>query len=382
MVKVSVVVPVYNVEDYLVECLDSIVNQTLNDIEIICVNDGSTDNSLEILNEYAKKDSRFTVISQENAGHAVATNRGMELAKGEYLFLMDSDDILKLNAFEDTVKIADEKNVDFVLFQAINYYMDTNEYLEQENYSMNKLADFVGDSVFNWKDVKKFLFKIAVTPWSKLYKREFVENCGIKFPEGLIFDDNVFFWEILFSAKKITFLRQHLFIRRWHSTSSTKAGDKRFLDTFEIYRLIWQCFKKFGVFDEFKEELYNRRVRIAYYRLFRIKSELRKLFLTEFKKNLDELKKESFFDDFYETIDERNRLIFKLVNDLDDPNEIIIQVSKFDIEDLKAKNKVLKDKNKKLKEKNKNLKATNNLILNSNSWKLTKSLRSAKNKLK
>lgn len=382
MVKVSVVVPVYNVEDYLEECLDSIANQTLDDIEIICINDGSTDNSLEILKEYAKKDNRLTVISQENAGHAAATNRGMDLAKGEYLFLMDSDDILKLNAFEDTVKVADEKDVDFVLFQAINYNMDTKEYLEQDSYSMNKLADFVGDGVFNWRDIKKFLFKISVTPWSKLYRRDFVENCGARFPEGLIFDDNIFFWDVLFSAKKITFLRKYLFVRRWHSASSTKAGDMRFLDTFEIYKLIWQCFRKHGVFEEFKKELYNRRVRIAYYRLFRIKPELRKLFLTEFKKNIDELKHEDFFDDFLETMDERNNLILNLLDELNDPEEIIIQVSKFDIEDLKGKNKALKEKNKKLKMKNKKLKEKNNQVLNSNSWKLTKSLRSAKNKFK
>ena len=123
----------------------------------------------------------------------------------------------------------------------------------------------------------------------------------------------------------------------------------RFLDTFEIYKLIWQCFRKHGVFEEFKEELYNRRVRIAYFRLFRIKPELRDVFLTEFKKNIDELRQEDFFDDFCETIDERNKLILSLLEQMDDPKEIIIQVSKFDINDLKEKNKVLKDKNKKLK---------------------------------
>ena len=97
MVKVSVVIPVYNVEEFLEPCLDSIVNQTLDDIEIICVNDGSTDKSLDILNSYAKNDDRFTVISQENGGHAVATNRGMELANGKYLYLMDSDDLFGFN---------------------------------------------------------------------------------------------------------------------------------------------------------------------------------------------------------------------------------------------------------------------------------------------
>ena len=200
MVKVSVVIPVYNVEDLLGECLDSICNQTLKDIEIICVNDGSKDSSLDILNEYALNDSRITVVDQENGGHAVATNRGMELATGEYLFLMDSDDILDLTALEKTSALADEKKVDFVIFQAINYYMDKNEYIEEENYSMNRLADFVGDSVFNYTDIRDYVFDITVTPWSKLYRRQFIKDNNITFPEGLVIDDNVFLYDVLFAA--------------------------------------------------------------------------------------------------------------------------------------------------------------------------------------
>lgn len=382
MVKVSVVVPIYNVEDFLEECLDSISNQTLDDIEVICVNDGSTDNSLDILNDYAEKDSRFTVISQENAGHAVATNRGMELAKGEYLFLMDSDDILKLNALEDTVKVADEKDVDFVLFQAINYYMDTDEYKEQENYSMTKLADYIGDKVFNWKDIKQFVFKITVTPWSKLYKREFIVNSGAKFPEGLIFDDNVFFWEVLFNAQRITFLREHLFIRRWHSASSTKAGDKRFIDSIEIYRLIWQVFKKYGAFDDYKQRLYNSRVRVGYMRLSRIKKEYREMYYEELKKSMDEIRHEDFFDDFYQTISDRNKRIYSLIQDLDDPTDLIIDISRYDYENLKEKFNEIKEENKELKKENKELNKVNAQMSNSNSWKLTKSFRSMGKKLK
>ena len=136
MVKVSVVIPIYNVEEFLNECLDSIVYQTLEDIEIICVNDGSTDNSLDILNSYAKNDNRFIIISQENGGHAVATNLGMSLAKGEYLYLMDSDDILKITALEETYNYAKEKNADFILFQSLNYDMDENKYYKTDIYSM------------------------------------------------------------------------------------------------------------------------------------------------------------------------------------------------------------------------------------------------------
>ena len=380
MVKVSVVIPVYNVEDFLEECLDSIVNQTLDDIEIICVNDGSTDNSLNILNDYAKKDDRFTIVSQENGGHAVATNRGMELATGEYLFLMDSDDILKLNALEDTVRVAEAKNVDFVIFQAINYYMDTDEYKKRENYSMNRLNRFVGDRVFNWRDIEDYAFKITVTPWSKLYKREFVVNCGAKFPEGLIFDDNVFFWQVFFNAERITFHKDYLFIRRWYSESSTKAGDLRFLDSIKILDIMWDLFKEYGVFDTFKKNLFNQRVHVGYKRLSEIKEEYRDTFFKEFKKTMLDIKNDSSFDDFEDYLIERNEKIYSLVLKSDDPLDIILNIENYDlknkIEKLREKNSKLKEKNKQLKKENRKLKKQNDEILKSNSWKITKPLRS------
>ena len=148
MVEISVVIPVYNVEEFLKECLDSIVNQTFKDIEIICINDGSSDKSLDILNYYARNDDRFTVISQENGGHAVATNRGMDLAKGKYLYLMDSDDRIELTTLEETYNYAEEKDVDFVLFQSLNYVTDEDRYYKTEIYSMDRVSKFVGDRVF------------------------------------------------------------------------------------------------------------------------------------------------------------------------------------------------------------------------------------------
>ena len=348
MVKVSVVIPVYNVEDFLGECLDSITNQTLDDIEIICVNDGSTDRSLEILNEYAKNDDRFTVVTQENGGHAVATNRGIDLAKGEYLYLMDSDDILKLNALADTVKVAEGKDVDFVLFQAINYYMDKDEYKEQENYSMNKLADFVGDSVFNWKDIKEFIFSITVTPWSKIYRRDFIEKQKIRFPEGLVFDDNVFFWEVLFSAERITFHREHLFTRRWYSSSSTTAGDRRFIDSLAIYDLIWDVFKKFGVFEEFKKELYYRKMAVANMRFNKIKEEFKEDYFEAMKNNFLNLKNGPDFNDFYINVKPREKVIFDSAIDSSNSKEYALKIANYD---LSVKNSSLTRKNKKLNKK-------------------------------
>ncbi|WP_069592872.1 glycosyltransferase family 2 protein [Methanosphaera sp. WGK6] len=197
MVEISVIIPVYNVEMYLESCLNTIINQTFKDIEIICINDGSTDNSLNILNDFSKNDKRIQVISQENQGHAVATNKGISMANGKYLFLMDSDDMLELNALEDTYNLAEEKNVDFVLFKAINYDDEKGIYYESKNYNMLELHQKVKDNIFNYNDIDDLIFTIPVTPWNKLYKRELINKYDIKFPEGLIFDDNVFFLESL-----------------------------------------------------------------------------------------------------------------------------------------------------------------------------------------
>lgn len=362
MVSVSVVIPVYNVEDFLAECLDSIVNQTLDDIEIICVNDGSKDSSLDILNDYASRDERITVIDQENGGHAVATNRGMELATGKYLFLMDSDDILDLNALEETYKLAEEKDVDFVIFQAINYYMDKNEYLEEENYSMNELADYVGDSVFSYNDVRDFVFKMSVTPWSKLYNRNFIESNKIRFPEGLVFDDNVFFYDVLFAAKRITFLRKHLFKRRWYPTSSTRAGDERFINYIEISNLIWGIFRKYGVFEDFKEDLYIKKVSTVYYWYSNIKDEFKQLFFDEMKRDYEKIADDSqLCRDLLDNSSELNQFIFKSV--LDSPSHEIF--------DLKIENYQLRQENIRLKEKI-------DEFSSSKSWKITRPLRAIK----
>lgn len=362
MVKVSVVIPVYNVEEFLGECLDSICNQTLEDIEIICVNDGSKDRSLEILNEYASRDERITVIDQENGGHAVATNRGMKLAKGEYLFLMDSDDILDLKALEESYKVAEEKQVDFVIFQAINYYMDTGELVEAENYSMNGLYDIVGDSIFNYKDVKDYVFNITVTPWSKLYRRDFIEKNSITFPEGLVFDDNVFFYDVLFAADKITFLKKHLFKRRWYSQSSTRSGARHFKDYIQICELIWQVFAKYGVFYEFEKELYHKKVSTVYYWYKNINEEFKQEFFDEMKEDyLRIAADDEFCKNFYKKITKSNRQIFTNVLKADTYKEFNLLM---EIDDLKKENKKLKNQIKEFE--------------SSNSWKITRPLRSLK----
>ena len=114
-ISLSIIVPVYNVENYLIRCLDSLVNQTLKEIEIICINDGSKDNSLNILEEYAKKDSRIIILNQENAGLSAARNAGMEIAKGEYIGFVDSDDWVDLDFFEKLYIAAKNNDCDIAV---------------------------------------------------------------------------------------------------------------------------------------------------------------------------------------------------------------------------------------------------------------------------
>ncbi|MDD6286393.1 glycosyltransferase family 2 protein [Candidatus Methanosphaera massiliense] len=325
MVKVSVVIPVYNVEEYLRECLDTIVNQTLKDIEIICVNDGSTDKSLDILKEYADKDDRMTVLSQENCGHAVATNRGIDLAKGEYLFLMDSDDMLKLNALEDTYNIAQQKNVDFVLFRALNYNDKEDKTYKAENYSMNRLARKVGDNIFNYKDIGDLIFKITVTPWSKLYKRDFIEENHVRFPEGLVFDDNVFFWKALFSAERIYFYKEYLFMRRWYPTSSTTAGNQHFIDSIAIYNLVWDVFKEYDLFGKYKVTLYNNKMFLAYMRFSKIKEEFKEDYYNTMREDFMKIfNDKELYRDMMKNIEPKYKKMFELVLISDTSEEFIL----------------------------------------------------------
>ena len=401
MVKISVVIPIYNAEEFLKECLDCIVNQTLEDIEIICVNDGSSDNSLAILNSYAQNDNRFEVISQENAGHAAATNRGMKLAKGEYLYLMDSDDILELNAFEETYNFAKQKDADFVLFQSLNYVMDEDRYYKSDIYSMEHIADFVGDSVFDYKDLGELIFDIPVTPWSKLYNNQFIKDIGAIFPEGLIFDDNIFFWDVLFNAKRIAFYRKYLFKRRWYDYSSTTAGDQRFLDSIDINNLMVDRFEKYGLLDKYSGKVFNKKVSMTYKRFVDIKPEFEEMYFDKLQEDFQKCVSNGFYDKYMEkSLDDRNKAIFDSCIDSKSAKEFKYEMGYWDandaikrlesnIEDLKTERNefyktqnILKNKVKTLEDenhvlRNANLKLDNQLssIKSSNTWKMFKSFK-------
>ena len=195
--KISVVIPVYNSENYISQCLDSIINQSLKDIEIICINDGSTDNSLNILDEYASKDNRIKVITQVNTGNGAgsARNKGLDVAKGEYVSFIDSDDYIDENYLQRMYDTAKEYDTDVACSGVIKE--NENECKTQLMFNEIKISDNPDD---NLKVSKSLPFPY---PWNKIYKREFIVSYGIKFEENIYFEDLIFTPLVITKAEKL-----------------------------------------------------------------------------------------------------------------------------------------------------------------------------------
>ena len=178
MPKVSIIVPVYNVEKYLSKCLDSLVNQTLKDIEIIIVNDGSPDHSQDIIDKYAKRYSKkIRAFQKDNGGQASARNLGLTKATGEYILFVDSDDYIELDTCDELYNNAKKLNSDIVLF---DYYI----IYSKEHNKLKSVIEKVND-VDNIN--KKEFFLSTPSPVNKLFRREFLLNHNFRFPEGIIY---------------------------------------------------------------------------------------------------------------------------------------------------------------------------------------------------
>ena len=386
MVEISVIIPAYNAIDYLDEAINSIINQSFRDLEIICVDDGSTDNTLEVLQSYASKDNRIQVYHQENQGPGGAINTGLSKAKGKYIYVMDADDILDLNALDDLYNIMEEKDLDFVIFKAINYDEGTGKYYEHDYFTMPKLQKCVGDSVFDWRDIGDNIFYICVTSWSKLYKHELIKENNIQMPSNVIYEDNIFFWQILFNSSKIYFYDKFLYTRRVHSSFIIHSRNERSVDTIKITDLIIQTFIDYGYFEEFKDFLYNRKVSAVHSRYKLINEEFKEFFFTEMKKDFEKIRGHEKYDEFYSNLYTCNKTIFNNVIESETHVEYDLreELSNLNSEynDLKMEVNSLKKKNKKLDEKVMDLNKFNKSLLSSKSWKFTKPFRSFKNFLR
>ena len=238
MPKVSIVIPVYNVEEYLRRCLDSVVNQTLRDIEIICINDGSTDNSSHILAEYQSKENRLRVISQKNGGQSKARNAGLEVATGEYIYFLDSDDYIKTYALEKLYTIAKTNNLEILFFDSEVFFENDilknqfSEYLTAYD-RKNEYTDVISGIDLFSKLVKNNAY--VVSPCLQFTKREYLEEKHIRFFEGIIYEDNLYTFKSILQADRVAHIIDKLYMRRIRENSTMTETKIRFFHFYSIF---------------------------------------------------------------------------------------------------------------------------------------------------
>ena len=220
MTKLSIIVPVYNVEKYLPKCLESLIKQTLKDIEIICVNDGSMDNSLAILKEFASKDSRIRIIDNQHQGVAKTRNTGIEQSTGEYIGFVDSDDYIDIDFFEKLYNSATKSNSDIAIASILKHKNFFNIYNAQ--YTKEETAITIQDKIKLCEDKKHFFFYA----WNKIYHSGFIKENNIKFSEGQIYEDVMFAIKALYYSNKIISVYGTKYHYIEHENSLTKYKDK------------------------------------------------------------------------------------------------------------------------------------------------------------
>lgn len=242
----SIIIPVYNVEPYLCECLESVRNQTYSDWEGICVNDGSTDRSAAILGEYAEKDCRFKVITQPNGGLSAARNTGLDAAMGDYVLFLDSDDWLELNALEVIANALDGE--DMICFSGRRYFEETKSFNPADQLvekAYNSGMAYYNENALSHRD---FAFVCVVL---RVYKRSFLFENGLRFKEGIFHEDNLFTPIACYYARNVHQISDSLYNYRMRVNSITNRNlSKRKFDLLEVANELAAFFTSKSDFDK------------------------------------------------------------------------------------------------------------------------------------
>ena len=268
--KVSVVMPVYNADRHLRQCLDSVVCQTLQDIEIICIDDGSTDNSLEILEEYARKDRRIRIIRQSNMGAAAARNNGLQHAKGEYLSILDCDDFFEPDMLEKSYLRAKETDSDIVVFRC-DLYDDRTGHYRSGNYALRR--DLLPEKdVFSARDVQKNVFCLCMGwAWDKLFRRRFVEEHGMQFQLQRTTNDLLFVFTGLIRAERIAVMDDVFAHYRQSEGTLSVTREKSWMCFYDALMALREELHKAGLYERFEQDFKNYCIHLTLWQLKTLK---------------------------------------------------------------------------------------------------------------
>ena len=293
MTKVSVLVPIYNVEQYLPECLDSLCGQTLKGIEIICINDGSTDASGAILDEYAKNNSNIVVINKKNSGYGDSMNRGLEAATGEYIGIVESDDFIDQNGFEKLYELAKKTDADIV---KANYYYhseDKDEIHEVVKNQKTNKATTISD------DYNILIEEPGI--WSAIYRRDFLNENKIRFrtTPGASYQDTGFFFKTACAAKKIVYTKNAFLHYRTDNANSSVKSLEKVNYVVEEYADIEKFLEKCEVSDEVKYTIQAAKFGAFHWNLQRLPKDLAKEFIITIKQEFSKADKAGLLQNKY-----------------------------------------------------------------------------------
>ncbi len=291
MPKVSIIIPVYNTEQYLTRCLDTVVSQSFNDIEIICVNDGSTDFSPKILDSYAKFDNRIRVINRVNGGLSSARNVGISSAKGDYILFVDSDDWISTNTVDVLYKNAIKNNSDIVLFA----YVKANSDLAPKTFMGVPECQAFGN--FNAKSIPDEALKLfPVAAWCKFYKTEFIKNNNIIFHENIIFEDVPFWAEVFTQAQTISYENEPFYFYRENREGQiTKQVGETVFDIIKCYEVTENAYQKRNLWEKYKHPLQMLMMLDFMYKYYIIMPKLKQKLFNAYK----DLKKDIDYEYFH-----------------------------------------------------------------------------------
>lgn len=243
MPKVSVIVPIYNVEKYLEKCINSLLSQTLEDIQIILVNDGSKDNSGNIAKEYEKNNkNRIIYVEKENGGLSDARNYGLKYATGDFIAFLDSDDYIEKNAYEEMYNKAIEENADYVECDFIWEFP-------------NKIRV---DKQYPYKNKKEMLSFVRVVAWNKLIKSQLITDNNLEFPKGLRYEDVEFTYKLIPFVNKFAYVDKPFIHYVQREGSIANVQNERTAEIFTVLDNVIEFYKKNNIYEEYRNELeYN-----------------------------------------------------------------------------------------------------------------------------
>lgn len=307
MVQISVLYYVYNVENFLKESLDSLLNQSFHDFEVICVDDGSTDNSLSIIKEYSKRDQRIRVISIDHCGFSKAVNQVMDLTGGKYIYFMSPDSILKFYALGFMFENADEKKTD-ILLSNLNYQYN-NHFINKATMMNNAIEELGG--VFNYKDLGNLIFELDASLENKFFASDLIKDNHIRFYDDLDFPENLFFYECLLSSENAFILNDFLFVHR-KPLELFKFNNMPLLDVYAEYKLIQRLFMDNKEYKKFEENFLECKINLIMDTYCKIKEDDKERYYKYFRKDLiTDFSKNRINNESIENLSDFNRKIFE-----------------------------------------------------------------------